>query len=176
MNKDCRFLTRTERQMLILSDSQLLLEMSKKTQLYFKPDHLNFSENSEQSLASLLQCVVCKEIPFDLRQCVACEAVICMPCKVRLQEQEERLVNHARAQGKSLACFKRQGCPSCGDNPELFLESVKNGQIMRSLSKYTESHCCGDHCDHEEEQCEVAGEDTDEMSMSQPQSFEKIRR
>ena len=73
--------------MLVLSDSQLLLEMAKKTQLYFRPDSMNFSDNEVKTdYSSLLQCVVCKEIPFDLRQCVSCEAVICMPCKIRLLE------------------------------------------------------------------------------------------
>lgn len=116
MNKDKRGLTETERRMLVLSEEQLYHEVEARVQMCFRPDP-PFQEEIEK-YAWMLKCSICKSIPFEIRQCIACEAIICESCKIRLLEGDQQ----KGAGSKN----NLPGCPSCHDNPHLLLVSMKN--------------------------------------------------
>lgn len=138
MNKDKRSnLSVMERQMLILSQEQLLLEINERVQKHIRPDQAHNREIGQFSC--LITCVSCKRIPLDVQQCVFCEAVICKPCRLKMKQEESQ---HGTA-----AC-----CPQCRQNPELTVVWLKNGQAKAKISRIYESHSCSQDDAKEEPQ------------------------
>lgn len=93
MNKDTRHLTEAERRLLVISEEQLLIEVQARTQTHFRPD-TEYQEEVEK-FSWIIKCSLCKEIPFDIKQCVACESVICESCKLKLIEGDQVLNSEA---------------------------------------------------------------------------------
>ena len=128
MNKDSRGLSQVERQMLVITDHQLLQEMKARTQMYFKPSK-EFEKRMETN-GWLFNCIKCQQIPLDLKVCICCEAIICTACKFQILEEA--------LSGRNTI----KGCPTCKDNPELHLVPLKNKTIKQKLNEMTEAHSC----------------------------------
>ena len=59
-------------------------EFYNRIQVHFKPDPA--FECEVNTMACLMKCVVCDQIPLEIRQCVICEAVVCKKCKHDIKE------------------------------------------------------------------------------------------
>ena len=79
MNKDARNLTRAARMNLHISDSQLRKTIEMKKQKYFNPT-VSKQPGALEEIKGLIQCICCKRIPLDIRECHNCQKIICKFC------------------------------------------------------------------------------------------------
>lgn len=133
MNKDERGLSIQERKQLVLSHPHLLEVIQARTQTHFHPDP-EFEDDVER-YACLYKCVVCKQIPLKIKQCIECEAVICKACKLYMINEHQQF---ALADSELTA----KCCPECKRNPGLTLAPLKNSQAKAKLQEIFETHDC----------------------------------
>ena len=120
-------LSTVARQNLYITPSNLEDEIDQRTQVYFHPDA---SEKLDlNTLKAFVCCAKCKQIPLDLQQCTACEAIVCGPC--------QRTITKAAEEKGSVPL-----CPKCSNGESFEFKQVKQHNLRELLKLMTEEHCC----------------------------------
>lgn len=118
----------------VLSASQLELELLERTEQYFEVDQS--SQQDMQKIRCLVECSMCEKLPLVIRQCVVCEAVICNLCRLKHQIKNSDNEMHETASMAAICC------PQCEQNPGMQMLPVKNARVLAILKKIKVKRTC----------------------------------